>query len=190
MSDQTDHTPDESGRESQPPAYGQNPPAYEQNPPAYGQDKPAYGQNPPAYGQDQPSYGQNQPAQNPYGTPAPNPYAQSPYGQGGYGQNPNGQNAYGQNPYGGPVPGTTSPLAIVSMILGIVGVIGGFLFFALMPIAAIILGFIARRRTRQYHQQGAGMALAGIITGFVGVAFFVAYIVVVVVIVAADPNMN
>lgn len=176
MSDQTDHTPDESGRESQPPAYGQNP--------------PAYGQNPPAYGQDKSAYGQNQPAQNPYGTPAPNPYAQSPYGQGGYGQNPNGQNAYGQNPYGGPVPGTTSPLAIVSMILGIVGVIGGFFILGLLPIAAIVTGFIARRRVRQNQQQGAGMALAGIITGFVGLVFFLGYVVLFVVLIANDPNMN
>jgi len=143
----------------------------------------AYAKNPPAYDPAaQNPYGQNPPAQNPYGQ---NPPAQNPYGQ-----NPPAQNPYAQNPYGnpgyptGPVPGSTSALAIVSMILGIVGVVGGFVFVALMPIAAIVAGFIARRRIRQFQQRGSGMALAGIITGFVGVAFFAAYILFVVVLVA------
>jgi hypothetical protein len=159
----SDHPGAEPPRE-QPPAYGEQP--------SYGQP-PAYGQ-PPGYGQP-PAYGQQPEAQNPY---AQNPYAQNPYPQ----------NPYAQNPYGyqgGPVPGSTSALAIVSMILGIVGLIGGFLFVALMPIAAVILGFLGRRRIRQFNQQGSGMALAGIITGFVGIAFFAAYVIVIVIFAAS-----
>ncbi len=143
---------------AQQPGYGQStPPAYGQQPPAYGQG--GYGQQPPAYGQQQPGYGQ-----------------QPTYGQPDYGQQP----AYGQpNPYAtqgysyAPQPGATSGLAIASLILGLAGFFTG----GAAGIAAIITGFMARSRIRASGRSGGGMALAGIILGFVSVVFLVLLII-------------
>ncbi|MEO6825737.1 MAG: hypothetical protein ABI255_04975 [Microbacteriaceae bacterium] len=66
-------------------------------------------------------------------------------------------------------------LSIISLIAGIVGVIGGFIAFIpiigsimqlFIPAAAIILGFLGKRR----EPQAKGMWLTGIILGFVGIA--------------------
>jgi hypothetical protein len=182
-SDPSRPTPHHGASAEQPPAYGQ--PATHGQPPAYGEQQPSQGRF-PAYGEQSSgpgSYGQNLSAQQQYGQQrlGQNPNAQQQSGQNPYAQQQSGQNPYGQNPYGqpgaGPYPGSRSALAIVSMILGIVGAVFGFAFtFGLMPIAAVVTGFIARSRIRRYQQQGSGMALAGIITGFVGIAFTVGFI--------------
>jgi Domain of unknown function (DUF4190) len=59
----------------------------------------------------------------------------------------------------------TNGLAIASLVCGIVGC------FWITAIVAIVLGFIARNQIRESSgtQQGDGMALAGIILGFVWV---------------------
>jgi Domain of unknown function (DUF4190) len=63
----------------------------------------------------------------------------------------------------------TNGLAIASLVCGIVGC------FTITAIVAIVLGFVARNQIEQSGgtQQGSGMALAGIILGFVwlGLAF-------------------
>ncbi|HEX4795674.1 MAG TPA: DUF4190 domain-containing protein [Humisphaera sp.] len=64
-------------------------------------------------------------------------------------------------------------LAIASMILGIVSIFPGCCMsslgiMSLLGLAAIILGFIANSQASQGRASGRGMALAGIITGFVG----------------------
>lgn len=162
-----DQPPAEAPGSSEPPRYGEQtpPPAYSPAPtygqetgsgqqPGYGQ--PGYGNQPPAYGQ-QPGYG----AQPAYGQP--NPYAAQGYG------------------YGAPA-GTTSGLAIASLILGI----AGFVFpFVLPSIAAIILGFMARSRIRQSGQGGRGIALAGIILGFVAILFAIGFIILFGFLIAA-----
>jgi|KBSSwiStaDraftv2_1062776.scaffolds.fasta_scaffold49839_2 uncharacterized membrane protein YeaQ/YmgE (transglycosylase-associated protein family) len=67
----------------------------------------------------------------------------------------------------------TNGLAIASMIVAIVGFAGlcaygvGSIFIS--PVGAI-LGHVARRQIRERDQQGEGMALAGIIVGWVGFA--------------------
>jgi hypothetical protein len=63
----------------------------------------------------------------------------------------------------------TEPKAIISLVLGITGL---FLFSVLAGIPAIILGHTARSRIRQSmgRLQGAGMALVGLILGYVSVA--------------------
>jgi apolipoprotein N-acyltransferase len=73
-----------------------------------------------------------------------------------------------------PTPATTGkPLAITSLILGILSAAGALIvlpiLFLLAGIAAVILGFLSRRR----ESSGKGMALAGIILGFVGIALSV-----------------
>jgi hypothetical protein len=61
---------------------------------------------------------------------------------------------------------TTSGLAIASMILGILWV------YWIGSIVALVLGYLALREIRQepHRVQGKGMATAGIILGWVGVA--------------------
>jgi len=57
----------------------------------------------------------------------------------------------------------TNGLAIASLVCGIVGC------FTITAIVAVVLGFVARNQIEKSGgtQQGSGMALAGIILGFV-----------------------
>ena len=66
----------------------------------------------------------------------------------------------------------TNGLAVASLVLGIVWV------FGIGSILAVIFGFVARRQIRQSggRQSGGGMALAGIILGFVGVLGLILWI--------------
>ena len=99
--------------------------------------------------------------------------------------------AYGASPY--PPPGamppgyqgyppaaqTTNGLSIASLVLGIVWV------FGIGAILAVIFGFVARKQINESggRQSGSGMALAGIILGFVGIAGLIIWIVAVAAIV-------
>jgi hypothetical protein len=65
-----------------------------------------------------------------------------------------------------PPPPKTNTLAIISLSCGIGQLIAG--IFASVP--AIICGHIARRQISQTGETGAGMALAGLILGYVGLA--------------------
>ena len=73
----------------------------------------------------------------------------------------------------GPKTGTNG-LAIAALVCGIVGC------FTITAIAAIVLGFVARNQIEQSGgtQQGSGMALAGIILGFVWLALSVIQIAI------------
>jgi Domain of unknown function (DUF4190)/Domain of unknown function (DUF1707) len=67
-----------------------------------------------------------------------------------------------------PVPGTprqTNALAITSLVCGICQI--PFWFFAGIP--AIVCGHIARSQIRRSGEDGDGMALAGLILGYIGV---------------------
>ena len=68
----------------------------------------------------------------------------------------------------------TNGMAIASLVLGIVwaGWIGSIL--------AVILGFAASKRIRERHEGGDGLALAGIILGWVGIATLIVTIVLIV----------
>ncbi|GAA3773979.1 hypothetical protein GCM10022225_72060 [Plantactinospora mayteni] len=61
----------------------------------------------------------------------------------------------------------TSAAATTSLIFAIFGVVGGCLICGLPPIIAIITGHIGVARTRQGELKGHGMALAGLIMGYV-----------------------
>ncbi|MFJ5957486.1 DUF4190 domain-containing protein [Paenarthrobacter sp. NPDC092416] len=176
--DQTAHF-DKSGSQDQPGtfqtgAYPQDP-YYTQPLPPYdrsasqGQQQP-YGQpSQPAQSAPSSSYGQSgsygQPT-NPYGQPPvqpPSPYQQQPYGQ----PNPYGQPAY----YG--MPAQPKGLSIAAMICGIAIYIG-FGFIILPQIAAVILGHLGLNR----EPAGRGMAIAGLIMGYVGLAITVVVLIV------------
>ena len=117
---------------------------------------------PPPGGQDPYQPQQPEPT-NPYQTPPPdqsNPYAQplppQPYGDYATPPAPTGNNG----------------LSLASMITGIVSVVlACCCWFLGLPagIAAIVLGFIGLKQTRERGQAGRGMAIAGIATGAAGV---------------------
>jgi hypothetical protein len=127
------------GPEQDPTGQSNQPPP----PPSYGESQP-----PPGYGQQ--GYGQ-QPGQPP-GYPPPPPGAPGGYGQGGYG-----------------VPQKTSPLAIVSLVLGIVGFIC--CTFFVLSIGAVVTGIIARKQIAEAPgtYKGSGMATAGLVLGVLGI---------------------
>ncbi len=70
---------------------------------------------------------------------------------------------------GGSTATGTNGLAIAALVCGIVGC------FTVTAIAAIVLGFVARNQIERTGgtQQGSGLALAGIILGFVWLALSV-----------------
>ena len=95
---------------------------------------------------------------------------------------------YGQYPqYGGApggqygAPARTNPLAIAALICGI----GQILLGLLAGIPGIILGFIALNQIKAKGEGGRGMAIAGIVLGFVGLALF---LILIIAIVAASHN--
>jgi len=69
------------------------------------------------------------------------------------------------------VPTSTNGLAIASLVLGILWV------WWIGSVLALIFGLIARKQIKQRPQGGAGMAIAGIVLGAVGVVSLVAVIV-------------
>jgi hypothetical protein len=99
-----------------------------------------------------------------------------PYGQPQDGNAPR----YGQpGPYGqrGRVGRKTNSLAIASLCCGVglllAGIIAG--------IPAIVLGFLAIRQIRRTGEDGRGMAIAGIVLGFISIIATAALIILVIV---------
>jgi hypothetical protein len=114
-------------------------------------------------------------AEQPYGAAQTSPgYAVPPGSPAAY---PPAYPGYGHG-YGPPPAMPNNSLAIASMVLSLVGLGCGIT----APIGAI-LGHIARRQIRERGQAGAGMALTGIIVGWIVTGLYLAYIAVVVVIV-------
>jgi len=68
----------------------------------------------------------------------------------------------------------TNGLAIATLVLGICG-------FALIP---IIMGHIALKQIRERGESGGGMAIAGLILGYIALAGYVILIVAVIIAVA------
>ena len=68
----------------------------------------------------------------------------------------------------------TNPLAIAALVCGIVQ------FCGLFPagIVAIILGHKAKRQIRQTGEHGHGLAKAGLILGYIGIALVIVGLVV------------
>lgn len=119
----------------------------------------------PTYGSEQPAYAPPAPEQPAYGAPA--------YGTPGY----------AAPAYSPATPGAPKTLSLISMIAGIVGILGSpVVFFPIIggimglfiPAAAIVLGFLGKKRE---GVAAKGFWLTGIITGFVGVGIAVLSIV-------------
>jgi len=105
----------------------------------------------------QPAYG----PQPGYGAPAGYPAQPVGYGYG----------------YGMAAVRTTNGLAIASLVLGL----GQIFLWILSGIPAIICGHIALSQIKRTGQDGRGMAIAGLILGYLGLVAFVLLIVVVIV---------
>jgi len=140
---------------SDPPSgYGPPPPG---PPPGYG--PPPQAGPPPGYGQPPPGYGPPPPAsygQPPgYGAPPPPPYA-----------------TYGVQPY---VAKKTNGFAIASLILGALWI------YWIGSILALIFGYIGKSQIEKSGdtQDGRGLAIAGIVLGWIGVAVLVIGIIAV-----------
>jgi hypothetical protein len=144
-----------------PPQEGQNAPHHDpwskppavQPPPGYAPPGPP-GQWPGQY--PQPGYGPPQP----YG--APPQYGQPPYGQ---------PPQYNYQGYGQPQSRATNGMAIASMVLGILWL------YWVGSILALIFGYIARSQIRQRNEGGNGMAIAGIVLGWIGVGTLILVII-------------
>jgi Domain of unknown function (DUF4190) len=140
--------------------YGQDLPYNQDSQPYGGRQDPPYGQGSWEFGHghQSPAYGQ---AGQPYAAPG------QPYAAPGA-----GYNAYGQPAYYG-VSGEPKALSIASLCCGIAALVG-FGFFLLPQIAAVILGHMALTR----EPAGRGMAIAGLVLGYVGVALAILVIVI------------
>ena len=81
----------------------------------------------------------------------------------------------------------TNSLALASMIIGIVCIVIPFLPI-IPPALAVIFGFIALSQINQTGEEGKGMAIAGIVTGFVSILFTI--IIGILIFVAASATVN
>ena len=82
----------------------------------------------------------------------------------------------------GPPPRPTNGLAIASMVLGILWL------YWIGSILALVFGYVARSQIRQRNEAGNGMAIAGIVLGWIGVATLVVTLIIVVVVANEDPD--
>lgn len=116
---------------------------------------------------------QQQPGYDPYAQ-QPSPYGPNPYGADPYGQ----QFGYGAYPgYGGyPAPPGTNGLAVGAMITSIFGLF----CYGVPALIGAILGHAALSQVKRTGQSGQGMALAGVIIGWIGFALWLAFLILYV----------
>ena len=71
-------------------------------------------------------------------------------------------------------------MAIISLVTGILGIVccGSFIF----GIAALILGFLGRKEINESNgtKKGAGLAMAGLVLGAVGIVLVLVYWILVI----------
>lgn len=120
-------------------------------------------------------YNPKQPG-DPYGQQ--DPYAQ-PYGQqpGPYGQQP----MYGGYGYAPPKPQTN---AVLSLVLSC----AGFVTCGITSIVGVVFGHIAMGRIKRGEEEGHGMAVAGLIVGYLVIAGWLAYLAFIVIAIIAAAN--
>jgi len=77
-------------------------------------------------------------------------------------------------------PARTNGLAVASLACGI----GQLFFWFLAAIPAVVLGHMARRQIRETGEAGDGMAVAGLVLGYIGIVLTVLFVAGAVVLVA------
>jgi hypothetical protein len=177
------------------------------NQPAPGDEGTPNGYQPPSY---IPPQGSQMPPPNAdHGQPPTGPNGSGPYGTGQYGTDqygnvPYGNGSYGPGQYGpghragpyGPAYGTTygqpsyygmppepKGLSIASLCCGI-AVFLGLGIFILPQIAAVVLGHLALLR----EPAGRGLAIAGLLLGYLGLAMTAIVLTFIVVAIFARAN--
>lgn len=91
------------------------------------------------------------------------------------------------SPYGAPVvQATTNGLAIASMVLGILWL------YWIGSILALVFGYVAKGQIDRSagRQTGRGMAIAGIVLGWIGVAMAVILIVFAIALANSSSDIN
>jgi hypothetical protein len=65
------------------------------------------------------------------------------------------------------------------MILGILGLTIGLclLFFPVMPILAVVFGYVGLGQMRKTGAPGRGYAIAGLVTGYIGIALALLWLI-------------
>ncbi len=131
---------------------------------------------------------------------APPPAAYSPpsYPPSAYGQSPAGAvppatyrqpapgmppvPTYGGNPYGYAPTAPTNGLAITSMVASLAGVVFAWTWvLALGVVVGVITGHIALNQIRQTGARGRGMALTGVIVGWIAIGFAVMSVLAIII---------
>jgi hypothetical protein len=75
----------------------------------------------------------------------------------------------------------TNSLAITSLVCGIAQL----MFGPLATVPAVVCGHMARHQIRRTREEGAGMALAGLILGWIGVGFTALVVIIALLAVVA-----
>jgi Domain of unknown function (DUF4190) len=88
--------------------------------------------------------------------------------------------AYGQPAYGQPAAAKTNTLAIVSLVASLAGLV----LWGIGFLAGIICGHIALSQIKKTGEEGRGLAIAGLIIGYVGILLSIIAGIVVAVIFA------
>ncbi|WP_112270976.1 DUF4190 domain-containing protein [Lentzea terrae] len=126
---------------------------------------------------------------DPYNPKQPgDPYGQQPGQQPGQ---PYGQPMYGQQPmYGGygypPPPPKSQTNAILALVLSCIGLAT----CGVTAIVGVIFGHIAMGRIKRGEEDGRGMALAGVIIGYVVIVGWVLYAAIILIAIIAAANSN
>jgi hypothetical protein len=79
---------------------------------------------------------------------------------------------------------TTNGMAVASLVCGLLQVFS----LGITAIPAVILGHLARKQMRRTGERGDGMATAGLVLGWLGIAFFVLLVVGLVAMAATHAN--
>jgi len=81
---------------------------------------------------------------------------------------------------------STSAAAIVSLVFGLIGMFSSWWLFGIPSIVAIISGHIARSNIKISNGRldGAGLALAGLILGYIVICFYLLIVIGVVAVLA------
>ncbi len=176
-------SPGQGAPSSYPPAS----PSYPQGGASYPQGGASYPQGgtsqPPGQAGYQPGYSSASPGLPPPTafSPAQNPQAYGP----GVGPGMPAMPAYQPVPRPG-VSRRSNTMAVTSLVLGFVQLVGWIIFILpglLAAILAIVLGFVSMRQISRSGESGKGLAITGVILGFLG-------ILVIVILVAVGVSVN
>lgn len=155
---------------------------------------------PPGFSPPDPGYNPSDHTAVGYGAPGYPVTGMPASTYGGYGGF-SGQPGYGAPPayYPGYAPPTkTNSMAVASMVVSIAGAVLLFCYGVGGVVGAVgaILGHVSRRQIRERQESGNGMALAGIITGWIATALglLIMALIAVFIVWAAnnpyDPSLN